>query len=129
MIHIKGEYLSKWIRELIYEDKVYKFYKTREWKQLRESIIHKYHNECYKCRQYGKISKADTVHHVYHLRDYPEYGLSEYIYKNGEKIINLIPLCSKCHGEEHPEKFNRYYEAKNKKNNTKNKKNISEEKW
>ena len=128
MIDITKEYLIKWINELANEQKIYRFYQTVEWRRLRAEIMYKHHNECYKCRQYGKITKADTVHHVYHLRDYPEYGLSEYIYKNGEKIINLIHLCSKCHGEEHPEKFNSYYEVKNKKNNTKNKKNISEEK-
>ena len=79
MIDITKEYLIKWINELANEQKIYRFYQTVEWRSLRAEIMHKHHNECYKCRQYGKITKADTVHHVYHLRDYPEYGLSEEI--------------------------------------------------
>ena len=129
MIDITKEYLIKWINELANEQKIYRFYQTVEWRSLRAEIMHKHHNECYKCRQYGKITKADTVHHVYHLRDYPEYGLSEEIYIDAKKIINLIPLCNSCHNIEHPEKFNRYKNKKNNGNSIKNKKNINIEKW
>ena len=95
MIDITKEYLIKWINELAHEQKIYRFYQTVEWRSLRAEIMHKHHNECYKCRQYGKITKADTVHHVYHLRDYPEYGLSEEIYIDGKKIINELVTLDK----------------------------------
>ena len=123
MIDITKEYLIKWINELSNEQKIYRFYQSKEWRQLRADIIHKNYNECHNCRKKGKITKAETVHHIHHLREYPQYALSEYIYKDGEKIINLIPLCSKCHWEEHPEKNKKCIE-KNKK-----KEDITEERW
>ena len=60
------------------------------------------------CRQAGKITKATTVHHVYHVKEYPQYALSQYIYKDGVRIVNLIPLCDGCHNREHPEKFDKH---------------------
>jgi len=31
--------LEKWIKQLIAEDKLYKFYKCREWRQLSEAVM------------------------------------------------------------------------------------------
>ena len=108
------------IDKLSKEHKIYKFYQSKQWRSLRTDVMYKYHNECCKCRQVGKITKADTVHHVLHVKDYPQYALSEYVYLEGKKIVNLIPLCNACHNIEHPEKFRKTH---------KRKKEINEEKW
>jgi len=119
-IDMTEQELVKWINQLLQEHKIYKFYQSKEWRSLRADILHKYHNECYKCRQVGKITKADTVHHVYHVKDYPQYALSEYVALEGNRILNLIPLCNACHNIEHPEKFGKTH---------KRKKEINDEKW
>ena len=52
--------------------------------------------ECQKCKSKGKYHKAETVHHIKHLRDYPELALDN---------NNLISLCYDCHNKDHPEKL------------------------
>ena len=120
MIYITADYLIKWVNELAENNKIYKFYQSRQWRGLREDILIRSHNECYMCRSKGKITEATTVHHIYHLRKFPQYGLSEYIEVNNERIRNLIPLCNECHNKEHPEKFSKA---------RKKKKPITLERW
>lgn len=117
--------LVKWIKELIEEDKLYRFYKSRQWLELRADILHKHHYECYDCRKRGRITKAQTVHHVQHVKDRPDLALSEYTTDdNGKRIVNLIPLCNACHNKHHPEKaYKAYFTNKNKKDNE------PEERW
>ena len=45
MIDITKEYLIKWINELAQEQKIYRFYQSKEWRQLRADIIHKNYRE------------------------------------------------------------------------------------
>ena len=52
--------------------------------------------ECQKCKNKGKYHKAETVHHIKHLKDFPELALVD---------SNLISLCNACHNEEHPDKL------------------------
>ena len=93
--------LKQWITELIREGKLYRFYKCKEWQQLKEEVLTAAHNECVKCKAKGKISKAVEVHHVQWIRRYPELALSRtYVYK-GKTYQNLLPLCHDCHDEEH----------------------------
>ena len=94
--------LASWIRELIAQGKLYKFYKTDEWKDLRRSILEENHYECAHCREQGKYSKATTVHHVQEVKVRPELALSRtYIDKDGVVRIQLVPLCKRCHNEVH----------------------------
>lgn len=51
------------------------------------------------------IQAADTVHHVKHVRDYPELALSAYYYEQGTKRRQLVAICKECHALEHPEKL------------------------
>lgn len=44
------------IRELIAENKLYRFYKSREWQQLRDRILREHHYECAWCKEKGKWS-------------------------------------------------------------------------
>lgn len=73
-----------------------KFYKSREWKYKRKEILLRDNNECQKCKRRGGYSKAETVHHKKHLKDFPELALTD---------SNLESLCGQCHNEEHPEKL------------------------
>lgn len=115
--------LVKWIHQLIEEDKLYKFYKSKQWLELRARVLHEHHYECYNCRARGKITKAQTVHHVQHVKDRPDLALTEYATDdNGNRIANLIPLCNACHNKEHPEKSYKAYF-------TNKKKDEPEERW
>lgn len=47
------------------------FYNSRTWRKKRLRILERDNFECQMCKDEGKVSKADTVHHVKELRDYP----------------------------------------------------------
>ena len=96
--------LEKWINKLIEEDKLWKFYKSKEFRHLKEEILREQHYECQECKKLGKITKADTVHHVQHVRKYPELALSKYYTYKGKQYKNLIAVCKSCHNKLHPEK-------------------------
>lgn len=108
---------EQWIRELIRTGELWKFYKTKEWRSLKASILKEHHYECAECRRHGVITRYDvsedgqkklisTVHHVCHVRDHPELALSRWYkdYETGEMKENLIPVCKSCHNKLHPEK-------------------------
>ena len=44
------------------------------------------------CRDKGKYRKADCVHHVKEVKEYPELALT---------FDNLMSLCNTCHNEVH----------------------------
>ncbi len=94
--------LEQYIRKLIAENKLYTFYKSKDWLNLRQQILNKNHNECYECLKRGKYKRAVTVHHVKEVKIRPDLALSEYyIDENGDKQVNLKPLCKQCHNAEH----------------------------
>lgn len=47
------------------------------------------------CKADGKVTLAQCVHHIKHLKDHPELALD---------INNLQSLCNACHNIMHPEK-------------------------
>lgn len=71
------------------------FYHTSAWQQKRKKILQRDHGACQRCRQQGRYVRADTVHHIRHLREVPELALTD---------ENLISLCCECHEAVHPEK-------------------------
>ena len=108
---------EKWIKELIKNNELWKFYKTKEWIRLKKSILREHHYECAECRKNGIITRYDinkdgerklisTVHHVCHVRQRPDLALSRTYkdYVTGEELPNLIPVCKACHNKLHPEK-------------------------
>ncbi|MDY4205530.1 HNH endonuclease [Porcincola intestinalis] len=111
--------LATWIRQLIKEDRLYKFYKSKDWIKLKTEILRDAHYECAVCRQHGKITRYDvdlmtgekklisTVHHVMHVREHPELAMSRTFRDpaTGEIKTNLLPVCKSCHNKLHPEKF------------------------
>lgn len=72
------------------------FYKSPEWRRVRELVIERDNYECQHCKAKGKFHKAECVHHIKHLEDRPDLALEP---------SNLISLCYACHNLEHPEKF------------------------
>ena len=106
--------LVQWINKLIEEDKLWKFYKSKQWIQLKTEVLEEHHHECYICRQQGKITRANTVHHVNYVREKPQLALSKYyIDNNGNKQLNLIPICKACHNKVHyKDKLGKLHEDK-----------------
>ena len=94
---------EQWIRQLIKEDKLYKFYKTKQWLDLKQSILNKFRNECQECLKLGKYSQARNVHHINEVKNRPDLALKEYYIDSstGETKRNLIPLCIDCHNKAH----------------------------
>lgn len=89
------------IKKLIDEGKLYKFYKSKEWKELRKRIIKENNNECQWCKEKGKVATAVTVHHVQFVKKHPGLAMSEYYTYKGKQYRNLIPLCHDCHDRAH----------------------------
>lgn len=125
--------LEQWIKELIEEDILWKFYKSKEWMKLKETILRENHYECAECRKRGIITRYDvdaegnkhllsTVHHVQYVRKHPDLALSRtYVYQ-GKEYQNLIPVCKACHNRLHPEKNRR-------KRHKKIESFVNEERW
>lgn len=108
------------IRQLIKEDQLWKFYKSKEWIRLKNQVLKSEHYECTECKKHGIITRYDvgedgkkrllsTVHHVCHVKDHPELALSLWYkdYETGKDEKNLIPVCKACHNRLHPEKNHR----------------------
>jgi len=102
--------LDAWIRELIRENKIYLFYKTDEWLNLRAEVMRDAHYECQHCLKDGIYKRAEMVHHINEVRIRPDLALTrEYIDAITKEIkINLVALCNACHEKEHPDRFGDY---------------------
>lgn len=97
--------LVTWIRELEKAGKLYKFYKTAEFQELRTRVLEKDHNECVMCMEKGRYSPAKVVHHVKEVRDFPELALSLYYNDSEGQHRNLLSLCQNCHEIVHGRAF------------------------
>ena len=109
---------EEWIRGLIKRGELWKFYKSKDWVRLKESVLRDAHYECAECRARGIVTRYDidaggqkrrlsTVHHVMRVRQHPELALSRtYRDRDGAEHTNLIPVCKACHNRLHPEKRN-----------------------
>ena len=78
-----------------YESETNPFYLTPRWQRKRAAILRRDKYQCQECRRYGRMREAKEVHHIKHLKDYPELAFDD---------NNLISLCSACHRKMHPEK-------------------------
>lgn len=103
------------IEELINKDELWRFYKSKEWIKLKESVLKENQYECAECKKHGKITRYDvdnegnktllsTVHHVQFVKKHPELALSKTYFYEGKEYKNLIPVCKACHNKLHPEK-------------------------
>lgn len=89
------------IEKLIEENKLYRFYKSKEWVILKNKVLDEFHHECQWCKEKGKVSRAETVHHVQYVKTHPEFALCEFYEYRGKQYRNLIPLCHDCHDRAH----------------------------
>lgn len=113
--------LAAWIRSLISDGKLYRFYKTEEWLELRDYVMALAHCECELCRDAGIYSRATTVHHINEVKRRPDLALSLYYTdRDGQRKRNLIAICDRCHNKEH----GRFQGSKKK-----NEKPLTEERW
>lgn len=93
--------LAQWIRELIAENRLYRFYKCDEWMDLREMVLFENNYECEDCRARGRYQKAYMVHHEREVRDYPELALSRTYRDADGEHKQLWALCYECHEKRH----------------------------
>lgn len=94
--------LAQYIRDLEGRGKLYKFYKSRAWKTLRQQVLEENHFECARCASVGRYTKATMVHHVNEVKRRPDLALSRYFTdEHGTVKLNLLPLCDACHEREH----------------------------
>ena len=96
--------LVDWIEELIDADELWKFYKSKEFRKLKEEVLREQHHECQACKEKGILTKADTVHHIQYVRNHPELALSKTYTYMGREHRNLIAICRSCHNKVHKEK-------------------------
>ena len=65
--------LVSWIKELIEGNNLKKFYNSKTiWRPVRSEALKRDNYECQECKKLGKYSEATTVHHIKHLKEYPE---------------------------------------------------------
>lgn len=95
--------LTEWINNLIREDKLYIFYKSKYFKNLREYVLSIDDHVCFNCHR----KNATIAHHINHVREHPQLALSIYYFDKQErrKKRNIVSVCKACHNVLHPEKF------------------------
>lgn len=72
------------------------FYKTKQWRHLRDEYMKKVDGLCERCRANGLIVPAKIVHHKEHLN---ESNVKDA--KISLSFDNLEALCQDCHNLEH----------------------------
>lgn len=83
---------TKELIKLIRTNNLMKFYKNKEWRELRIKALERDNNECQMCKARGKYTKAENVHHMKEVKAYPHLAL---------ELDNLQCLCIRCHNEVH----------------------------
>ncbi|MBC1616414.1 HNH endonuclease [Listeria booriae] len=73
-----------------------RFYNSKAWKNVRAEARRRDNNECQLCKEEGKHSKCEAVHHIKEVREHPELALV---------LSNLVCVCKVHHNREHPEKL------------------------
>lgn len=97
--------LREWIMQLERDGKLYRFYKTEDWRRLRDQVMADHHSECERCAAQGRYTRADTVHHEFEVRKHPDMALTRYVGDGDGRREVLHPLCNDCHNEVHGRKL------------------------
>lgn len=84
--------MNKKLLQAIRNGDTHYFYTSWAWLKKRDEILERDNYECQSCKEEGKYSKADTVHHIKELKDYPKLALTD---------SNLVSLCYICHNIVH----------------------------
>lgn len=97
-----GKQLADYLTGLMADDNLVKFYKSKEWRELRAEVLRENHYECQRCLERGRYTQATMVHHVQEVRKRPDLALSKtYVDGEGNEHKQLLPLCNPCHEKEH----------------------------
>lgn len=72
------------------------FYHSIAWLKTRDFVLHRDLHLCQRCREKGKLTPAETVHHIIELT--PQ-NIDDVRISLDPK--NLISLCRDCHAEVH----------------------------
>ena len=67
-------------------------YKSKRWNRLRERALMRDNYLCQMSLRYGRHVSADTVHHIFPVKEYPEYQW---------ELWNLISLDGSVHNSMH----------------------------
>lgn len=90
-----SEFDSDYLRHLIMNDELIRFYKSAIWLKVRQDILERDKWECQLCKTRGGFTilrKNAFIHHMAELKTFPETCL---------KYDNLVTLCFNCHEETH----------------------------
>ncbi len=68
------------------------FYRSPEWETIRRVALMRDKGLCQHCLKAGKITYANTVHHIVEVRDDWSKRLD---------LANLVSLCHACHNKIH----------------------------
>ena len=94
-------YTADEIRQLIRNGCEENFYNDRYWRSLSQAVIAEHHGECVMCKYAKRLRPATLVHHVRHLKEYPELAYSRTYTAEGVEHMQLMPLCHDCHERIH----------------------------
>ena len=75
------------------------FYKSIQWKRVRDAVISERGGLCEMCLRSGHITAATRVHHIVHVT--PENVSNPQITLNPD---NLMAVCDDCHAAIHSSK-------------------------
>ncbi|MEW4223147.1 HNH endonuclease [Rossellomorea marisflavi] len=87
-----------------------KFYRSKEWKRVRQQALDRDNRECQVCKRMGRVFLDSVkepgkkkkvrlnVHHLKEIADYPGLALD---------LDNLETVCIKHHNKEHDRNFAR----------------------
>lgn len=77
------------------QTEVNRFYHSSEWKRVRLLVLQRDYYRCQVCKRAGRLTVADTVHHITPVKVDPLRRLDP---------DNLESICRACHNAEHKEK-------------------------
>ena len=101
------ERFFQWLLGLIASGDIHPFYVSREWRDLSAAVLRDDHRNCQIC---GRAGAAELVHHVRHVKRFPQLALSRhYTDERGVQQRNLISVCRGCHETVcHPERMRKH---------------------
>lgn len=129
VVRIPGDRpLESWIRDLMEHDRLYAFYQSDDWQELRDAVLLDHNYECEMCAAEGKYRRADTVHHEHEVRREPSMALTRFVTTDdGERHEVLHPLCNHHHNVVHKRT---YSELRKQRTQSKDERsNLREEIW
>ena len=90
--------VSRFVLWCIENDCMQHFYRTYQWRKVRDAVMALDHDECQLCRAEGRYARAKVAHHVNPLKLRPDLALSIWCTDTqGRRSRNIIAVCNPCH--------------------------------